>query len=137
VDFKKVVSFDQINTLFFLQSARNNPRQLEPGERIRTFEEVNGGLTSGGMEDEISRCFKCGTCIDCENCLDFCPDLSILKDTELRFYGFDFFASQSLTGGRTAAQVPHDFTAERAFAKALMARDSRFSLRAAPQNPPL
>jgi NADPH-dependent glutamate synthase beta subunit-like oxidoreductase len=89
VDFKKVVSFDQINTLFFLQGARNNPRQLEPGERIRTFEEVNGGLTSAGMEDEISRCFKCGTCIDCENCLDFCPDLSILKDTELRFYGFD------------------------------------------------
>jgi NADPH-dependent glutamate synthase beta subunit-like oxidoreductase len=89
VDFKKVVSFDQINTLFFLQSARNNPRQLEPGERIRTFEEVNGGFASDRMEEEISRCFKCGTCIDCENCLDFCPDLSILKDTELKFYGFD------------------------------------------------
>jgi NADPH-dependent glutamate synthase beta subunit-like oxidoreductase len=89
VDFKKVVSFDQINTLFFYQSTRNNPDRLEPRERIRTFEEVNSGLTSGAMEDEISRCFKCGTCIDCENCLDFCPDLSILKDTELRLYGFD------------------------------------------------
>jgi ferredoxin len=88
-DFKKVVSFDQINTLFFYQSDRNNPDRLEAMERIRTFEEVNGGLTSERVEDEISRCFGCGTCIDCENCLDFCPDLSILKDTELRRYGFD------------------------------------------------
>jgi NADPH-dependent glutamate synthase beta subunit-like oxidoreductase len=89
VDFKKVASFDQINTLFFYQSARNNPDRLESRKRIKTFEEVNGGLTSGGMEDEISRCFKCGTCIDCENCLDFCPDLSILKDATLGLYGFD------------------------------------------------
>jgi Pyruvate/2-oxoacid:ferredoxin oxidoreductase delta subunit len=62
---------------------------LKAEERIRTFEEVNGGLTSGRVEDEISRCFRCGTCIDCENCLDFCPDLSILRDTELKRYGFD------------------------------------------------
>jgi len=89
VDFKKVVSFDQINTLFFYQSGRNNPDRLEARERIRTFEEVNGGLTSGQVEDEVSRCFKCGTCIDCEICLDFCPDLSILKDTDLKLYGFD------------------------------------------------
>jgi len=89
VDFKKVVSFDQINTLFFYQSARNNPERLEAVERIKTFEEVNGGLSSGRVEDEIARCFRCGTCIDCENCLDFCPDLSILKDTELKLYGFD------------------------------------------------
>jgi NADPH-dependent glutamate synthase beta subunit-like oxidoreductase len=89
VDFKKVVSFDQINTLFFYQTARNNADRLEAEERIKTFEEVNGGLTSERIEDEISRCFRCGTCIDCENCMDFCPDLSILKDTELKRYGFD------------------------------------------------
>ncbi|MBS0565700.1 MAG: hypothetical protein JSR87_14890, partial [Proteobacteria bacterium] len=42
---------------------------------------------------------------------------------------FDFFASLSLTGSRSAAQVPHDFTAERAFVEALAARDGRVSLR--------
>ena len=89
VDFKKVVSFDQINTLFFYQSARNNSDRLEAVERIRTFQEVNGGLTPERVEDEISRCFRCGICIDCENCLDFCPDVSILKDIELKLYGFD------------------------------------------------
>jgi Glycosyltransferase family 29 (sialyltransferase) len=45
-------------------------------------------------------------------------------------YGFDFFASQSLTGHRTAAQVPHDFAAERAFVTDLLARDPRFRLHA-------
>jgi len=89
VDLKKVVTFDQINTLFFFQSPRKNPDQLEPDKRTRTFEEVAHGLEAASIEDEISRCFKCGTCTDCKNCLDFCPDLSILRDGESRFYGFD------------------------------------------------
>ena len=46
----------------------------------------------------------------------------------LHLYGFDFFASLSLTGSRTADQVPHDFAAERAFAEALAARDGRIML---------
>jgi len=45
----------------------------------------------------------------------------------LTLYGFDFFASLSLSGRRTARQVPHDFAAEAAFVAALMARDSRIT----------
>ena len=51
------------------------------------------------------------------------------KASQVTLYGFDFFASQSLTGSRTAAQVPHDFTTERGFVHALIARDPRFTLR--------
>ena len=57
--------------------------------------------------------------------------LSRSPATQVTLCGFDFFASQSLTGSRTAAQVPHDFAAERAFTLALMARDPRFHLRTA------
>ncbi len=89
VDFKRVVSFDQINTLFFYESPRNRQDVLDAKERIKTFDEVNEGLTSDQFNDEISRCFKCGRCIDCENCLDFCPDVSILKDETLGHYEFD------------------------------------------------
>lgn len=46
----------------------------------------------------------------------------------LTLYGFDFFASLSLTGSRTADQVPHDFSAEKRFVEDLMARDQRISL---------
>ncbi len=46
----------------------------------------------------------------------------------ISLYGFDFFASMSLTGSRTAGQVPHDFNAEQHFVEALSARDSRITL---------
>lgn len=43
-------------------------------------------------------------------------------------WGFDFFATQSLSGRRTAADVPHDFAAEAAHVTALMARDPRLRM---------
>lgn len=46
----------------------------------------------------------------------------------LRLHGFDFFSSLSLTGSRSADQVPHDFNAERAFVEDLMVRDARITL---------
>ena len=47
---------------------------------------------------------------------------------ELRLFGFDFFASLSLSGRRAAADVPHDFAAERAMVTALAAADPRLVL---------
>lgn len=46
----------------------------------------------------------------------------------INLYGFDFFSSLSLTGGRTAAQVPHDFAAEKAWVGDLATRDSRLKI---------
>lgn len=43
-------------------------------------------------------------------------------------YGFDFFASQSLSGRRKASQVPHDFSAEKDFVLALAGADNRISI---------
>jgi hypothetical protein len=57
--------------------------------------------------------------------IDLCAASAL---SSLTLYGFDFFASLSLTGSRTAGQVPHDFGAERAFVEALAARDGRIAL---------
>lgn len=46
----------------------------------------------------------------------------------LTLYGFDFFASQSLSGRRTAEQVPHDFGAEAVWVRALAQTDDRLTL---------
>lgn len=46
----------------------------------------------------------------------------------LTLYGFDFFASQSLSGSRSAAQVPHDFAAEAEWVRAHAARDPRLRI---------
>ncbi|MDQ1901773.1 glycosyltransferase family 29 protein [Paracoccus sp. WLY502] len=46
----------------------------------------------------------------------------------LTLYGFDFFASQSLSGRRTADQVPHDFGAEASWVADLRRSDARLTL---------
>ncbi len=50
------------------------------------------------------------------------------KAAEIHLFGFDFFASLSLSGRRSAAQVPHDFAAEKQFVAELMTRDQRVVL---------
>ncbi len=81
VDLKKVVSYGEINTLCFLPGPRKeNPDLLTPEESIRAFQEVKAGLSAEEMGDEISRCFQCGTCSQCDLCFLLCPDVSIAKD---------------------------------------------------------
>lgn len=46
----------------------------------------------------------------------------------LTLYGFDFFASKSLSGRRSSHQVPHDFAAEARWIDAQMAQDNRLRL---------
>lgn len=46
----------------------------------------------------------------------------------LTLYGFDFFASLSLSGRRSAADVPHDFDAEGAWVEDLLHQDHRLTL---------
>lgn len=48
--------------------------------------------------------------------------------TSLTLHGFDFFASQSLSGSRTAQQVPHDFGSEAAWVADLTRRDPRLTV---------
>jgi hypothetical protein len=51
--------------------------------------------------------------------------LSRTNAAKISLYGFDFFASLSLSGRRSADQVPHDFDAERRFVSELAAADPR------------
>ncbi|WCR10741.1 glycosyltransferase family 29 protein [Paracoccus stylophorae] len=46
----------------------------------------------------------------------------------LTLFGFDFFASRSLSGRRSAQQVPHDFAAEAAWVADLSRHDPRLTL---------
>ncbi|MBV0891206.1 glycosyltransferase family 29 protein [Paracoccus sp. Z118] len=56
-------------------------------------------------------------------------ELALRSDlARLDLYGFDFFASQSLSGRRTAGQVPHDFPAEAEWVHGLVASDPRLHL---------
>ena len=88
-NLKQVVAYDEINTLFFPPRPRVSPAKENVQTRRTDFTEVVKGIQPAEMSLEIARCFNCGTCIDCENCMDFCPDVSILKDAGSGTYDFD------------------------------------------------
>lgn len=50
------------------------------------------------------------------------------RAARITLFGFDFFASLSASGRRTAEQVPHDWAAERARVMRLMEEDGRLAL---------
>lgn len=80
-DLKKIVPYEKVNTLCFSHASRNdNPDQTGLKEVVGTFQEVTGGLDPERMAAEIERCFKCGTCTQCDLCFLLCPDISIAKD---------------------------------------------------------
>jgi len=70
-------------------SASTGPAAGRPGElamsqrdaarRIRTFDEVTGGLDSLTALFEARRCMSCGNCFGCDKCYGVCPDNAVIK----------------------------------------------------------
>jgi NADPH-dependent glutamate synthase beta subunit-like oxidoreductase len=75
-----IISYQQINTLYFEHSKRIEMRKLDHQKALRSFSEVNRGFTSDEARISASRCFSCGTCNYCYNCYFFCPEGVISLD---------------------------------------------------------
>ncbi|HUU30007.1 MAG TPA: NAD(P)-binding protein [archaeon] len=72
----KPVEFGGINTDYFKPAPRLEA-ELKVEKNPRDSQEVQGALTREETAAESSRCFNCGVCVDCDNCLIFCPDMAI------------------------------------------------------------
>ena len=79
IDLKHVVTSDQLNTICIPYAPRNTNPSRGKGA-TPDFGEVASGLDAGPMEKEITRCFKCGTCTQCDFCFLVCPDISIVRE---------------------------------------------------------
>jgi NADPH-dependent glutamate synthase beta subunit-like oxidoreductase len=77
-----IVSLAAINTFYHSPRVRATERRLPAAERIASGAEVQQGFTSDEALGEASRCFSCGTCIACDNCVHFCPDLAVRHDPD-------------------------------------------------------
>ncbi len=73
-DPKEVISYPQLNTLYFEHSPRVEMSKLGKSKASKGFSEVNLGFTSGEAGRSALRCFSCGTCNYCYNCYFFCPE---------------------------------------------------------------
>ncbi|MDY7040913.1 MAG: NAD(P)-binding protein [Chloroflexota bacterium] len=88
-----VVRFEDLNTVYFEEEPRPQQEQRPAAERVTTFEEVNLGYGEDVALVEARRCFSCGTCNECDNCLIFCPDVSVLRgpsDDEPFIFDYDY-----------------------------------------------
>ncbi len=74
-----LVGYDRINTAYQDAHGRNRQAAAEVGGRLRTFDEVQQPLGAEEARSEAARCFSCGTCIYCDNCYFYCPDMAITK----------------------------------------------------------
>lgn len=76
------VAYNEINTAYFELVERAEPKGLPIPVRVKNFEEVYSGFTEEEALKEAARCFSCGTCPECDNCLVFCPDAAISHNSD-------------------------------------------------------
>lgn len=72
-----VTRFEDLNIDYLEEIERPSQPKIPLSERKKGFKEVNQGLDSSTVVKEADRCFSCGTCDYCENCLIYCPDLAV------------------------------------------------------------
>ncbi len=72
-----VVEYARINTAYQVEAPRQRPQHAPVATRLRGFDEVQAPLDAAAARAEAARCFSCGSCIQCDNCLYYCPDVAV------------------------------------------------------------
>jgi len=85
-----LVPFERINTDYFAHRPRVHERSLAVPARIGNFKEVELGLTREQGLQEGERCFSCGVCNQCDNCITFCPDVAISRHDDEYEVNYDY-----------------------------------------------
>lgn len=72
-----LVPLSAISTHYRPHAGRVPAQLLEVAERLQRSDEVQLGLDLERVLEESERCFSCGTCIQCDNCVVYCPDMAV------------------------------------------------------------
>ena len=99
---QEVISYPQLNTLYFEHSQRVEMSKLGGNKALKDFSEVNLGFTSDEARISALRCFSCGTCNYCYNCYFFCPEGVVSLDPQHRIRTVDL---EHCKGCGTCAKV--------------------------------
>jgi NADPH-dependent glutamate synthase beta subunit-like oxidoreductase len=74
-----IVPLDSINTFYHRSQPRTEAPRLDAQSRVASDAEVQLGFDAAQALAETERCFSCGTCISCDNCVYYCPDLAVKR----------------------------------------------------------
>lgn len=75
-----IVELAAINTFYYPGQARAVEQRLPAAQRLAGDAEVQIGFDLDQTLAETERCFSCGTCIQCDNCVHYCPDLAVKRE---------------------------------------------------------
>jgi 2-oxoacid:acceptor oxidoreductase delta subunit (pyruvate/2-ketoisovalerate family) len=86
-----VVDSEKIVYDYFNRALRVQKEIQDPDLRIASFKAFTSTFTREDAQQEAARCMHCGRCTECDNCLIFCPDMSVLYKGNDQFgYSFDY-----------------------------------------------
>ncbi|MFH0798735.1 MAG: NAD(P)-binding protein [Pseudomonadota bacterium] len=76
-----VAKFSDLNPAYFTRSEPNAYPSISVEKRFlgNGFAEVHIAPSPETKASELSRCFHCGRCTECDNCYIYCPDVAIAK----------------------------------------------------------
>jgi NADPH-dependent glutamate synthase beta subunit-like oxidoreductase/Pyruvate/2-oxoacid:ferredoxin oxidoreductase delta subunit len=77
IETEPIVSLASINTFYHPRRSRANEERRPAAERLIGRDEVQIGFDLEQTLTESERCFSCGTCTACDNCVRYCPDLAV------------------------------------------------------------
>ncbi|NLG66587.1 MAG: FAD-dependent oxidoreductase [Actinobacteria bacterium] len=80
------VARNEINPFYFPIAPREEREHTAVAERLGSFADVKIGYREGQALAEADRCMSCGTCVECDNCYVFCPDMAVKKAPEKEEY---------------------------------------------------
>ncbi|MEO7939023.1 MAG: 4Fe-4S dicluster domain-containing protein, partial [Burkholderiaceae bacterium] len=73
------VTLERIATTYHPPASRAAEDRLGVADRLASGAEVQLPLSIAQALAESERCFSCGQCTHCDNCLHYCPDLAIVR----------------------------------------------------------
>jgi NADPH-dependent glutamate synthase beta subunit-like oxidoreductase len=76
-DNEPPVPLTAISTFYHPKRERAHTYLLDAAERLGRDTEVQMGLEIDEALLEAERCFSCGTCTSCDNCVVYCPDMAV------------------------------------------------------------
>jgi 2-oxoacid:acceptor oxidoreductase delta subunit (pyruvate/2-ketoisovalerate family) len=106
-NLSKVVEPENIVFDYFQRQERVSVPPLPPEVRKGNFDAYQATLTAERARQESRRCIHCGRCTGCDNCLVFCPDLSVRVSSNGGFgYAIDYDYCKGC--GICAAECPRN-----------------------------
>lgn len=78
-DAEPLVPLSAISLHYHPKAARAVERTLAAAERLGSQAEVQLALDIEAALAETVRCFSCGTCTHCDNCVSYCPDMAVKR----------------------------------------------------------